>query len=199
MAVGKPLIEQLSGQDLERALPDLARLRIEVFYDFPYLYAGSHEYELRYLKTYLDEPEAVVVGCRIDGRLVGAATALPLRGEPEEVRQPLAEAGYEVDRLFYFGESILEKQFRGCGIGVRFFEERLAAARASGSFTHAVFCAVIRPDDHPSRPIDYRPLDDFWRKRGFGKITGLTCRFAWTDVGDTQETAKPMAYWIRPL
>ena len=195
----EPTFERLSGTALEQALPDLARLRIEVFLDFPYLYAGSHAYEERYLRTYLDEPEAVVVGCRMDGRLVGAATALPLRGEPDAVKQPLAEAGYDVDRIFYFGESVLEKAYRGKGIGVRFFDERLRAARQNGAFTHAVFCAVVRPDDHPGRPADYQPLDRFWEKRGFARIDGLNCRFSWTDVGDTEETAKQMAYWIKAL
>lgn len=197
--MSEPRFERLTGDRLEKALPDLARLRIEIFRAFPYLYEGSQAYEQDYLRTYGAEPEAVVIGCIIDGRVVGAATALPLRGEPESVRRPLAEAGYDVERIFYFGESVLEPAYRGRGIGVRFFEEREAAARQSGAYTHALFCAVIRPDDHPARPEGYEPLDRFWTKRGFSRIEGLSCRFSWTDVGEQEQTAKPMAYWIKAL
>lgn len=197
--MSEPRFERLTGSRLEQALPELARLRIEVFRDFPYLYDGSAAYEERYLRTYLDEPEAVVVGCFLDDRVIGAATALPMRGEPEAVRRPLAEAGYDTDRIFYFGESVLEKAYRGRGIGVRFFQEREAAARESGRYDHAVFCAVVRPDDHPARPRDYQPLDRFWRKRGFARIEGLSCRFSWTDVGDQQESTKAMSYWVKQI
>ena len=38
-------IERKSGAALERHIADLARLRIEVFRDFPYLYDGDFEYE----------------------------------------------------------------------------------------------------------------------------------------------------------
>jgi GNAT superfamily N-acetyltransferase len=199
LPMSEPRFERLTGARMQEVLPDLARLRIEVFREFPYLYEGSLDYEKRYMQTYADNPDAVVVGCSVDGHLVGAATALPLRGEPDAVKQPLAEAGYDVGRIFYFGESVLEKPFRGQGIGVRFFAEREAAARSAGHFTHALFCAVIRPDDHPARPKDYQPLDRFWKKRGFSRIEGLSCRFSWKDVGSEDETAKPMAYWIKRL
>jgi GNAT superfamily N-acetyltransferase len=192
-------IEQLSGERLQQVLPDLARLRIEVFRTFPYLYDGSEAYEQSYLQTYAGDSEAVVIACMADGRLVGAATALPLRGEPDAVKRPLTDAGYDVDRIFYFGESVLEPAFRGQGIGVRFFQEREAAARRSGRYTSAVFCTVIRPDDHPARPAGYVPLDDFWRRRGFRRIEGLTCQFSWKDVGSDEQTAKPMAYWLKNL
>jgi GNAT superfamily N-acetyltransferase len=189
----------LAGEALERALPALARLRTLVFRDFPYLYEGSPDYEQRYLRTYVDTPGSVIVGAMADDRLVGAATALPMAGEPGYVTGPLAAAGYDLAKLFYFGESVLEKPWRGRGIGVRFFSEREAWARRSGNYSHAVFCAVIRPDDHPARPPGYRPLDAFWRRRGFRPLPDLTCTFDWRDVGEAHATSKPMAYWIKLL
>ena len=35
----------LTGDDLAAALPDVARLRIDVFRDWPYLYDGDADYE----------------------------------------------------------------------------------------------------------------------------------------------------------
>ena len=42
----------LTGTDLDTALDDLARLRITVFRDWPYLYDGDLDYERRYLAEF---------------------------------------------------------------------------------------------------------------------------------------------------
>ncbi|MGE3294718.1 MAG: GNAT family N-acetyltransferase, partial [Geminicoccaceae bacterium] len=55
-------IERLTGDRLKLLLPDLARLRIAVFRAFPYLYEGSLEYEERYLQTYHEAADSVIVG-----------------------------------------------------------------------------------------------------------------------------------------
>ncbi len=81
---------------------------------------------------------------------------------------------------------------------MRFFRERENAAREK-SFDRIVFCGVIRPDDHPMRPADYVPLDNFWRKRGYEKMKRVVCDFPWRDIGNAEETRKPMQFWTRTL
>ena len=46
-------IRRFNGNDpeLRPFLKDLARLRMEVFHDFPYLYDGTAEYEEKSLET----------------------------------------------------------------------------------------------------------------------------------------------------
>ncbi len=192
-------IERVSGDALEAHLPELARLRIEVFREFPYLYDGSLEYEHKYLRTYLEAPGSVVV-LAFDGRaVVGASTALPLEHETPEVIAPFAAQGYQPRRVFYFGESVLSKAYRGRGVGVRFFEEREAHARAMGQFDYTSFCAVERAREHPRRPPDYVPLDAFWRHRGYEKVPALRTSFSWRDLDETEESAKPMVFWLKRL
>ena len=191
-------VRRLTRSEAEAAFDDLARLRIEVFRDFPYLYEGDLDYERRYLATYLSQQGAAIIGAFDGSRLVGAATASPLANHFAEFVQPFAERGLGVADFYYFGESVLEKAYRGRGIGVRFFEEREKAARQDG-FTRCIFSAVARPDDHPLRPADYRPLDEFWRKRGYRRLEGFVTGFSWRDVGETHETEKPMEFWIKEL
>ncbi len=199
MPVQDVVIRRLEEAELESQLPALARLRIAVFRDYPYLYDGSIDYERRYLETYATTPGSVIVGAFAAGGLVGAATALPLAGEPENVKAPLQAAGLAVERLFYFGESVLMQPWRGRGIGVAFFREREAHARRSGTYSHAVFCGVIRPVDHPRRPPDYVPLDGFWQRRGFARLEGVTCIFSWRDLDEPSESPKRMQFWIKRL
>ena len=103
-----------------------------------------------------------------------------------------------VSEIFYFGESVLLPAYRRQGIGHAFFDGREAAARAAGAM-QASFCAVIRPDDHPARPADYRPLDSFWRGRGYAPLDGFVTEFGWKDMGDTAESGHPMQYWLGHL
>ncbi|MDF1793144.1 MAG: hypothetical protein P1U88_14605 [Thalassobaculaceae bacterium] len=58
---------------------------------------------------------------------------------------------------------------------------------------------MLRPDDHPARPNGYTPLDPVWRHFGYRPLDGAIARYSWTDVGESEESAKPMQYWIKPL
>ena len=192
------VLKRLTGDALNQVLDDLAGLRIAVFREWPYLYDGDRDYERRYLSRFAASKHAVVIGAYDDDRLVGAATGAPLADHFDEFAGPFRAAGLDPDGYFYFGESVLLKAYRGRGIGVRFFKEREAAARAAG-YGRIAFCGVVRPDDHPMRPADYVPLDGFWRNRGYRPMAGIRCEFPWRDIGDAQETAKPMQFWARDL
>ncbi|MCI5076801.1 GNAT family N-acetyltransferase [Oricola sp.] len=192
------VVRPLTRNEIAARFDDLAHLRITVFRAWPYLYDGDPAYERDYLKTYLAAPGAFVCGALDGDALVGAATASPLAEHKEEFAEPFAAQGPAVEDFFYFGESVLLPQYRGHGVGVRFFEEREAEARRQG-FSRCVFSAVIRPADHPMRPKDYVPLDGFWRNRGYQRVPGLSTTYRWKDVDDSAESDKPMEYWMRDL
>lgn len=191
-------VRRLSGEELAAALDDLARLRCTVFAAYPYLYEGDMEYERGYLAEYAAEDGSVLVAAMDGDRVVGAATASPMAAQKPEFREPFEQLGFDTSRLFYFGESVLLPEYRGRGIGHAFFDHREAAARDAGA-TYATFAAVVRPDDHPARPEGYRPLDPFWRSRGYEKVDGLVTQLAWQEHGEAGESFKPMQYWMREL
>lgn len=192
-------VERLTGERLKTLLPDLARLRITVFRAFPYLYDGSLDYEERYLQTYVRAESSVIVGAFDGETVIGASTGLPLSHEPPSLTDTFTAHGFEVPQVFYFGESVLLPEYRGHGIGVAFFCEREAHARALGRFDWASFCGVVRPEDHPRRPADFVPLDSFWHKRGFAPVPGMVGSLTWRDLDEAEETAKPMQFWVKAL
>ncbi|HXH03729.1 MAG TPA: GNAT family N-acetyltransferase [Candidatus Competibacteraceae bacterium] len=192
-------IERLSGPAIVPYLPALARLRIAVFREFPYLYDGSVAYEERYLQTYARSTRGVMVTVFDGEEIVGASSGLPLADETPEVQRPFLANGFKLEEVFYFGESVLLRPYRGCGLGVRFFQEREAHARALGGFRWTSFCAVQRPVDHPRRPADYVPLDAFWEKRGYRKHPELNTEFVWQDLDESEPSPKPMTFWLKPL
>ncbi len=191
-------VAPLTGTALQAALDDLAALRIAVFAAYPYLYDGTAQYERKYLAEFTASPDAVLVAARDGNRIVGAATASPLLAQDDYIREPFERLAIDPAKVFYFGESVLLPEYRGKGIGHAFFDHREAAARAWGA-SHASFCAVVRPDDHPARPAGYVPLDAFWSRRGYAPVPGLTGTFHWQEHGESEESGKPMQYWMRAL
>ena len=192
-------VRALTGEDIIPILPDLARLRITVFRDWPYLYDGSLEYEETYLAKFAAAKGAVCVVARDGNLVVGASTAAPMIEHADEFGEPFRKAGYDLDRIFYCGESVLLKSHRGHGLGHKFFDLREGHAHALGGFTHSTFCRVVRPEDHPLKPADYVPLDRFWTKRGYAPVPGLTATYDWKDVDQAEETTHTMQFWMRPL
>ncbi len=191
-------VTRLGGEALAARLDDLGRLRIEIFRSWPYLYKGTFNYERQYLSRYAEAKTGTMIVAEAGGQIVGAATALGLDEEEENVQEPFLNAKMDLKRVFYFGESLVLPAWRGQGIGVQFFAEREKAAREYGYQTTA-FCAVVRPEDHPARPRDYVPLDAFWEKRGYQKQPQLIAKFSWRDIGERHETEKPMMFWMKTL
>jgi len=190
-------VKRYTGEAFQRHIPELARLRIEVFNDFPYLYDGDVEYEQKYLTTYTRAKDAVIVIAFDGEKAIGASTGMPMTEETEEIRRPFLEQSYDISRVFYFAESVLDKRYRGHGLGVKFFEHREAHVTELNRFDITCFCGVQRPEDHPRRPRAFVPLDRFWAKRGYAKHPELTTHISWKDHDEETESLKPMTFWLK--
>lgn len=187
------------GNEILDFAADFAKLRITVFREFPYLYDGSLDYELEYIQTYAKSEKAMVFAVYDGDQMVGATTCVPLSEETPNVQQPFINAGLEVDKIFYFGESLLVKSYRGLGLGHRFFDERETFARSFENYELTAFCAVDRPMNHPLKPDDYHSNDGFWTKRNYKKQAHLSCLMRWQDLTETKESDKSLTFWTKEL
>lgn len=190
------IIKSFTGAALNRYIRDLAALRMKVFREYPYLYDGSLEYEQEYLQTYVKAPNAIVVIAFDGDDVIGASTGMPMEHETENVKQPWSDRGYKPQEIFYFGESVLLPEYRRQGIGVAFFRHREKWASSNG-FRILTFCAVVRPENHPLKPHNYKTLDIFWNNRGFTKTKDMVCLMKWKDVDQEAETEKQLHFWSK--
>lgn len=189
-------IRPVSGIAVEPWLDELAGLRIRVFRDYPYLYDGDPDYERRYLDRYARSDRSLFVLALEYNRVVGVASALPLEDADEEFLVPFQQRGPSPEQVYYFGESVLLPEYRGQGIGHRFFDLRELYASDFG-FSTTAFCSVVRATDDPRQPRGYTGLESFWRGRGYRPAAGLTTGFCWRDMGEQEETRKTMQFWLR--
>ncbi|MBB1061058.1 GNAT family N-acetyltransferase [Marilutibacter spongiae] len=188
----------LSGAAIQAHVVDLARLRIEVFRQWPYLYEGDARYEASYLKVYLQSAHSIAVLAMEGGKVVGASTGLPLQDESVAFRKPFEAGPIAPSEVFYFGESVLLPPYRGRGLGHRFFDLREAHARSLGGFRWTAFCAVQRDAGDPRQPPFHRGHEAFWRKRGYTPRPELSVRLPWNEI-DVGEMDHVLTYWMRPL
>ena len=189
----------LSGAAILQHVPDLARLRIEVFREFPYLYDGDEDYERQYLQTYVNSSRSLAVLVLDGDDLIGASTGLPMQDETAEFQRPFLEHGFALPRIFYCGESVLRRDYRGRGIYKRLFQARAQHARSMNQFNLCTFCGVQREPQHPLRPAGHLPLNTVWQRFGYAEHTTLATQYRWKDIDQAQATAKTMRFWTKSL
>ena len=197
-----PVIQVLrvTGADMLPWLEHVARLRIAVFRDFPYLYDGDMAYEREYLEALSHASGGVLVLVLDDeGVPVGASTGMRLVEAEAAIRAPFQQVGIAEENIFYCGESVLLPAYRGRGLGHRFFDEREAHARRLPGIRTSAFASVVRAANDPRCPADYHGNHAFWQGRGYREHPQLRATLAWKDVGEEVQSEHALTIWLREL
>ncbi len=187
----------INCDSLNDYIEELGRLRIQVFREFPYIYDGDLEYEKKYLQRYIRSEKSLVILAMHENKIIGASTCLPLSEEDNEFQKPFLQQGYDLDTIFYFGESIILKEYRGNKLGHKFFQFREDHAKKTlDNLKLTTFCAVQRPSDHPLKPEGYRDLSAFWTRQGYEK-TNMKMQYPWKDLDKHKEDIKDLVFWVK--
>lgn len=191
-------VEVLTGDLLDDALDDIARLRLASFRDWPYLYVGNPDHERQYFQSFRDNATAIMIGAFDGSWLVGVGTGAPLLEHEIDFADAFARNKFDPADIFYCGESVLLPRYRNKGIGKQFFFLRELHARELG-FKSICFCTVVRQAGHPLMPKAYTPMDSFWRARGYEPLEKVVARYSWRDIDQNTETQKHLQFWMKNL
>jgi GNAT superfamily N-acetyltransferase len=191
-------IKTFTGHSIKPYLSCIARISAEVFREYPYLCDTNLESEIETLKKYAESEKSVAAILFEGSKVVGAATGIPLDEDNKTILQPFMLHGIDTSKYYHFGEALLLKSYRGRGVGHHFYEIREEHAKKLGYET-ACFYMKDRLEEDISKPNDYYPLDDFWRKRGYVHHKELKVWLKWKSFDEKAASEKDCSFWVKKL
>ena len=180
-------------------MEEVANLRINVFSEYPYLYQGTMESEKLYLKHYLSQSNIILVLIKLDNQTIGAVLGSPLEGMGEKYVTPFLNKGLCVNTIYYLGDIILKKEYRGKGLGGQLYAQFEAVLNDLGGYKNLTICEIATSEDDPLRPNTYFSLDNFWKKRGYEKRPDICLASSWKKIGDSKETDHKLVFSIKQI
>ena len=189
----------LKDIQISQYIEAIAQLRIDIFKEYPYLYDGYMEYETRYLKKFIDTPDSIIVILKDNGRIVGAITGLPLKYEDDIIKKPWLDQNKSMKDVYYFSEILIYPEYRGRGLGKQLFQAAEATAKDFKMYDCFTLATIIRTDRHPSKPANYQNLENFWIRNGYHKDETLICNIPWKEINETEESSKPLVFWVKMI
>ncbi|WP_432735125.1 GNAT family N-acetyltransferase [Maridesulfovibrio sp. FT414] len=188
----------VQGKDILPHIDALAKLRIEIFKEYPYLYKGEAKYEVQYLSVYANSPEAFAILAWDGETLAGAATAIPMEDEMEELAAPVKRSPYPLEQIFYMGEVLFLPEYRGLGLGTRMLDQAEKQVLDMNRFNYVTCATVIRPESHHLRPDDFIPIDQYLHRNQYSKMIGVVATLNWPELDGISITHE-MQYWIKKI
>ena len=197
-----------TGPEILPHIDALAKLRIQIFREYPYIYDGDMAYEQHYLNKFVSAKDSFIAvlfesekqqNPQKDNKVIGALTGLPLSLEDTHLKKPWRDGQQKIENIYYFSEILLLPEYRGKGLGRKLFEQGEAWVADKKSFAYFTLATVIRPNDHQLRPTGYQSLDPFWQRLGYQPRYDLIATIPWQDLNEAQESHKPMLFWEKPV
>lgn len=190
----------LRGHMIEDYIEKIALLRLQVLLEFPFLYEGKINFEKDLLKTYSNSANSLVEMALIGDEVVGVTSCIPMSEESDEMQRMFSNQGYDNKRIFFFGESLIAKEYRSHDIYREFFrrmEEHVIDVQPASEY--AVFGSIKRSKNHSMYTTEYKGMTDFWSGLGYKEDRKLFLEFKWKDINKKTESLKKMVFWKKKL
>lgn len=192
-------VRSFTGSGIKPYLHSIAKLRMEVFREYPYFEETDLDQETQYLRKLCSSKESIGVLIFDNNTLVGVSLGYPLTIEEPSLLLPFKECNLDIESYFFFGDSALLSNYRGRGIGHHFFDARETHVVHQKKFKHICFCVPDCPETDSRKPKDSISLLDFWRKRGYIQHPEMKCYLSWKAIDEEHPTEKKMNFWFKEL
>jgi GNAT superfamily N-acetyltransferase len=191
----------LQGEVITSRVKDITDLSLSNYREYPYLYEGTEDEYLPLIQHYAESESGIACLLFDNEKPIGVAIGMPMSAMRENYKQPLLNCSekIDIDSIFYLGEFLLLKEYRGKGLGKQMYIEFERLVMANGNFKSIWFCKISEFDSHPLMPTNYKSLDDFWKKLGFEQQEHLNFSVFWRNVSEIDDSPHKLAYWMKSL
>jgi hypothetical protein len=192
-------VYQLNGDQARSYFEEIAKLRLSMFLEYPYLYRGTLAYEKEYLEHYFVSKKSVIYLALHHERVVGFSNIIPLEEALLEIQFAFLDQGIDISKHMYLGEAILAPEYR--------HTKGLVSALSTISEVHAkehgyeivTFMSVDRPEDHPYKPEGYHSHDELFKYFGYHQNDQVKIRLSWTQIDTGIETDNTLSVWEKKI
>lgn len=174
-------------------------LRTKIFREYPYFYIGDEKTETEYADFYLKSPNSFLILVKEGQKKIGLVSGIPLVEMDEYFLTPFHRASLSLQPIFYLGEILLLKEFRGRGIGYRIYQAFEAEVRKLPRFTSIAILRMHDPKNDPRKPKDYKSLDPFWMRLGYTENPSLSLTIPYQEIGHTSKTDHFFTYSLKNI
>ena len=193
------LFQLLIGVEAKAFIKDIANLRIEIFKEFPYLYAGTIENELPYLDRYIsNENGHIILIKNIENNIVGFSSSIPLEDEDESMLQPYLENNLNPKDFLYCGEAIMYKEYRGGGSLKTLLDYHIKIAKKLNK-KYLTMMTIDRADNHPSKPENFYSVDNMLEKYEYKKMQNAKIKYSWKSSLNNHESENSLSIWYKEI
>ena len=176
------------GDDLKELIPEISKARLELFKEFPYLYEGTYEDELKYLNEFVNNPKSIILTVHKENKLIAFVTATAVESGfelTEAIKDLMQKQGLDTSKYFYISEMMVYPEFRSFELQNQLKKDIENYAREN-SYTMTCFLSVFRENNHPLRPQDYKEISRLWKFNKYRK-TNISVKFEWNTVQKDSE------------
>jgi GNAT superfamily N-acetyltransferase len=188
----------LTGPQLQPYINDIAALRISIFRDYPYLYDGDIQTEIDYLKSYSKSANSILVLVEDHKKVVGAVTGLPLAEVDETLLTPF-EKNSSLHSIFYLGEILLLKEYRGKGVGHQMYRMFEDLVRQKKQFQKIAIAEVMRDPHDPRQPKNYISVHELWKKLGYARHPEMVIQASYKEIDSTEKIPHSLVCSLKKL
>lgn len=197
-------ITVLLGLQLLSIINTISDWRIKEFKEYPYLYEGNLEYEKDYSNAYVKTDKSSAAVAYDNDTVVGFLTGIPLIEDKEtfpDTEREFVKYGFDPKTFYYFGEIIVDPQYRHKGIASKLFTILENKVSQELGYKNVCFITIEHPENHPLKPTDYQDSSVIWQHLGYEK-KDIKVSIVYPTIqpdGSVQNKENVMVYWVKKL
>jgi len=189
----------VTGHQFTQHINAIAHLRIAIFKEYPYLYDGKLADEATYLKSYAASKNTLLIIAKDQGKIVGAITGIPLAETDEIFRMPFEKYHFSVHSIFYLGEILLFKEYRGKGVGYKMYKMLEDLVRKNKQYEKIAIAEVLRDENDPRKPHNYVSVHKLWERLGFIEHPELIVQIPYKEIDSEKKVPHSLIFSFKDL
>lgn len=190
-------IEMIKGPWTEAQKEAVIAMRMAIFKEWPYLYIGDRKTEVEYITPYVKSSSSLLFFAKNEGKIIGIVTGIPLLEMDDSFTAPFTQASLPLQPIFYLGEILLLKEFRGQGIGYQMYKRFEDELKKWPRFTQIAILRMKYDCHDVRKPKEYRSLDEFWARLGYAEDPNLFLNIDYQEIGQKAKTNHSFFYSLK--